>query len=1229
MNEEEGDDSRIDWEGSDIEDSNQDEKFEDIKHRVHQNEEEFKAQEENYKRSMQALQKGHHVQEDKLNNNNTTENGLDRKGTPGPICMKQESSNNHESPKAFNEHSESYDPLQIITGKLDELNYSTEDDISEKLEKQIAHRDFAHRCMGRFEVTPGGEITNTPLNEAKSNAGNVGKYHAQVTSTPINKHFLGINETEYPSDNGELIKNLTEKCFLLEQSKHQADMDNEDLQNTITRLHYQFDDRNKTGLEQNLLIRRLKYDLEKEKEDKRVAEQLIAQFKEQLTQLDINLSSEVESKQRLELANRKYETDLHIQQQIIVQLESDVNDLRTNLNTEQESRTIQEELYKNQLRQLELILQDAQKKSHEHAQAVTKIESLDETRRAEEVTRNNLQLELATAKGELSHAVSTLSEIKVSSQAELVKIRDKLENKEGKLSVCEKELMQVQLELEKLKSESTVAYSKLASQLEEERRAKNRAEDGVVSWKTRFESVNREFEQAAAEKLMFEQKQQQEREASAKETRVLEKEIAMLKDQIKQHTDKLDAATLKIESLSQQVQHTSSVLVEKNHEMALVRRDSDEKQITVAQLKEKLANEKESYEKLSKKFDAANERISDLSLELGKQKQELTLRHKESDLKDKSAAANEEKLNTYLMTTKSELQSERSEFQSKIDQLSQTITKLTTDLAAQQLQAKDQDALIQKLKQEKQDTDSKMCNTEAENAIYIKSREDLTTENESLKNSLAAVEQRFSDTEGQKIELERRCSELEIQLDHAVQVSTQTTERLSKATEDYETIQSSKDKLERALSDIKRENFLVDSDLKEERAKNENLVEKLNDANEARQSLEALLSNVKGKNSTLEEKLNSETLHRSQTEREADEHKNLWENEVKSRSKLGLKIMQLEKEAQELKSALDDEKKKTSRALQMKKGADSNIVLYEQRSTQHQKEVSALHSKLKKYQKKLRDFEQGESKLPAIYKQFETLQRQLSSMSEQLGHEQEMRTKSEKTCREQGEELNEYRTKEKVNNYEQDKWKKKCDILEQEILKQRKYFEHNFVPREDIEDYKKDLETKARLDLNKKLHEVNLHLEEQALAREAFEKIRNQKEMNTRKHLEETVDELRDELLNMKRSIHVDLAKKDTSLAEANRYKELYEKERIAKENLSDRVIKANNSLLENQRRLTYEQLRSQLDESYDKSNLRRTLDSSPNKITNFLSPSPDIGHNVTSSNAPYSKVYHSTPMTR
>lgn len=59
----------------------------------------------------------------------------------------------------------------------------------------------------------------------------------------------------------------------------------------------------------------------------------------------------------------------------------------------------------------------------------------------------------------------------------------------------------------------------------------------------------------------------------------------------------------------------------------------------------------------------------------------------------------------------------------------------------------------------------------------------------------------------------------------------------------------------------------------------------------ARESLEKILANVKTTNVHLEEKLQSETLSRAQHERDAEDHKGLWNAEVKSRSRLGLQVI--------------------------------------------------------------------------------------------------------------------------------------------------------------------------------------------------------------------------------------------------------------------------------------------------------------------------------------------------
>lgn len=49
----------------------------------------------------------------------------------------------------------------------------------------------------------------------------------------------------------------------------------------------------------------------------------------------------------------------------------------------------------------------------------------------------------------------------------------------------------------------------------------------------------------------------------------------------------------------------------------------------------------------------------------------------------------------------------------------------------------------------------------------------------------------------------------------------------------------------------------------------------------------------------------------------------------------------------------------------------------------------------------------------------------------------------------------------KVHQYEHEKLLSKCRHLESELEKQKKYYERNFIPQEEIDEFKRALETKV------------------------------------------------------------------------------------------------------------------------------------------------------------------------
>ncbi len=66
----------------------------------------------------------------------------------------------------------------------------------------------------------------------------------------------------------------------------------------------------------------------------------------------------------------------------------------------------------------------------------------------------------------------------------------------------------------------------------------------------------------------------------------------------------------------------------------------------------------------------------------------------------------------------------------------------------------------------------------------------------------------------------------------------------------------------------------------------------------------------------------------------------------------------------------------------------------------------------------------------------------------------------------------------------------------------------NYVDRTEVEHVKAELEAKSRLELNRKLEEVNSYLEEQAQARERLDKLRDSNEFEMRREFDKTKKDL-------------------------------------------------------------------------------------------------------------------------
>lgn len=1079
----------------------------------------------------------------------------------------------------------------------------SKNDLAERLLHSQQQREIAKKKIANIEgrnkksVDDGINYVNTPIPPIKQSP----LRYMKGTSTPLGGSQIldGTvidNLEEQLFDARRQIDMYRQKTIVQERLKKEMEYDLEEMHRTIDILNQSNNEKDRSHIDVDLELRSVKYKLEQESESKNMAERLCKQLKDQLSRSEKKLTRETESRQNVELSNRKLEAELKTREQHIHKLQSDLNEVQLVLDTEKQSRCLQEKLYEEQLHQHELILQEAQRTSHDHAKAVSKLEALDEACRNTQSTSDVMKVELAKAKGELSRVLSQLSEHRSQSDEEIKKLRNKLEEKTETLTAAEKNLFQVQLQLQNEKSHKHANEERMTSTLESETNMKNRLEEEIASLKSQLTNSNREIDRIVESKVTTDKDLLLLKEKHASEIHQMQKDLNDAKEQLKTSEEKLSSTEAQVNMLTAQLQSTGLALAERKGEVVTAQNNVKETNSYVQQLEENFQNEKLLSHKLETKLEGTNERVTMLQRELDKVEKELTFTKEQFALKDKSASEKQEAVNAYILNVKEDFNKEKTELLLKNEQQNLRLEKLRTELVASEDKLKEKTDECKKLNENLVTTRDDLNDANTENNVLTKEREKVLSENMDLRKAVSGLHDEVKILEENKFEIEQHVHEMNSELAKSRHLTDETTKRLVYKSGEVENMRKATFDLQDNLKDLKNQNITAEADLREEKAKAEMLIQELRSANEARENLEALLSDVKGNNIALEEKLHSEALHRSHRQREAEEHKGLWESEVKSRSKLGLKVIEMEKLINNLRSNIEEEKRKTRRALDLKKGSDSKIELYEQRSLQHHREVSALRNKLKQYQRKVKGYETGESRIPALHAEFDRereainsnvtkLRRQLDQLSDRLSHEQEMRTNSEKLCRQQMKELTDYKTQDKVHAYEVEKLEKKCRELGNELEEQKKYFNKNYIPQEEIEEFKRALETKARLDLNKKLQEVNMHLEEQSLAREAFEKIRNEKETRARKSFEETVSDLKNELGMVRSTLHEGLAKRDTSQVEAKRYKELFEQERTAKDYLSEKLNLTNDRLSHERNRTNY-----LFDETMNKSKVSKKL---------------------------------------
>ncbi|XP_072027212.1 uncharacterized protein [Amphiura filiformis] len=916
-------------------------------------------------------------------------------------------------------------------------------------------------------------------------------------------------------------------------------------------------------------IRGFEHELSQELERRHNSEVLLQKTKEQLRRKEELYAAEIEAKQKTELGSRNIQMELRSSRNVIKQLEEERNELRRQLNQEKAARAIQEEMVNDQRRAQEVL---------QESEAVNRLEAADESRKAAVNQSDKLKTELHALKLELEKQKMRHRDDQGLLVSENEELTGKIEELKSEMRIAEEALahatMTYNAQLTAVRTENAMLHNGM----EKEKHSKDQLKAEFDSVHKRLDATSKDLEKAEKARSELEHALQSGSDEWSRARERLEYENTTMKESSQTAAQRLGAAESRVTSLENELQAANTSLMERSNQLAAIQRDLDMKSTVQNSNDSFRQREREENVKLSARVETLTERLTEAQTEIGSLKRALDAAQHNTVSKDKDAQNAQDKFNNTLTSLQAENDRTRTIWEERNNSLQESISRLKEELQRSEHNSSMKDQDMRKLQQELTDSLLKVSITENHLEMAKKAHADLEKDKRSNRDQVKRLTDKVLSVEKERRALESRVEELQNRLVHADRSNLDTSHQLMAT----QTTLQQKSDLDDKIRQLEKENGRIEIGLKHETERSRDLVRKLEESQKMCNGLETMVTNIKTSQLFMEDKLSEATAARSLFAREVDDHKQLWETEVKSRSKLGLRIAQLERAKAEVQAQVDEEKKKTRKMAELKRSAEDKWQNEVQKVQQLEQEVTTLKAKIKLAKKKLKDQGPPELRLSTMQTEFErerlnmeaamgTLRRQLEDVNQQLDRESMQRLNMEKSNRQLQQELTSSKTSEKTK----DKLEKSKRRLEDELSHMKSAMENSYIEKGLLEKYKQDLDTKARMEINEKLEQVNTYLEEQSQAREKLEQLRISNEAEVRKELEDTIDDLKHQLSRLRNGYHDAQTRKDTMEAETSKLKEMYNQEVQRREKLSADLEKIQDKLLEAQAKLNFERQRN------------------------------------------------------
>ncbi|XP_013863484.1 ankyrin repeat domain-containing protein 26 isoform X2 [Austrofundulus limnaeus] len=946
----------------------------------------------------------------------------------------------------------------------------------------------------------------------------------------------------------------------------------------------------KSLLEHNQLelqteITNLKFQLKQEQENRHNATMMYNTTRDKLRRTEEQQQLEVQERQKVELALRNLELEMRTLICKIKQLEEDNGETQRLLAQERSTRILQENLLSNHLRKQQEIEVENKRNMSKSNEALSQLTEASE--REKELLHQTAalqeQLTMLRADHERLQANNSMKEGHLTEENEALK--EKLEDLQRDLKFSEESVTQTAFscnkQLSTLKSELAITTSRLES----ERQSREALETELESTRNRLDRAVKEAElrltaHSDTERALLREKEEHQRLKDR-----LTAEVANQREAVSNLSQKLAKAEARANSMENEVHRATLQLTEKGLLLDVLHREKDQAATRAKEMEIALQAERDSVSRAGARQEASQERLAQAQSEAMLLRQQLEEAQNKGVAKERAVTDAQERFSDILSKLRSDCEERVQLIEERNKELSSKAADLRDQIYKLEEEKNERETSLRQLQQELADSLKKLSMSEASLEVNTRYRNDLEEEKTRLLKDLDRVKGKLEESEDQYVEAERHVNSLKSSLDEREKELNAAAQKLQEALSASAASEITIKQLEETVQKLEIENARLEATAKQQSNKIDSLQKGAQEAamltgcssgGGVRGHLEELVTNLQSSKMTLEDQLNREVQKQSVLSHTAQDSQALWEEELKSRSKLGLRLAELEKEKGELTAQMEIEKKKAKKLTEQKKAVDARLDQEMNRNTELQKEMYRLRTLLKTAKKKVQDQKAGGAEFASPMSSLQMdmgRQRHLQvvdDLQEQLEKETYRRSQLEKTI----EELKVQIASLKSFSYSSDHVERKRQ-LEEEVLDLRRRLETAQVEQSQMEQYRREAEEKARQEIQLKLEQVNLFLQSQAASQEALDQIKAANEASLRSQLEQRIRELEGELSRARSTQQDSVNQKDATRTELERYRQLYSEETRLRKSLTAKLERANIRLSEANSKLLSERSRS------------------------------------------------------